>query len=178
LIEHLSTLVDGFPGAANQTRCFAHTINIAAKAILKQFDVPKAKPGTVLDEASQALSALAKEVDSEECTEQEAWEADDEDEDDRPLDRWVDLREGLTAEEVSELDESTQPVQSTLVKVCSLFGRVLTRILTQYIAASSRVRPQELDNYTPPSMVCHSRRPPPPPSDDAARCFNALELNL
>jgi hypothetical protein len=37
--------------------------------------------------------------------------------DDRPLDTWVDLHEGLTEEEVTELNESTRPVRLMLVKV-------------------------------------------------------------
>ncbi|KAI9430133.1 hypothetical protein BJY52DRAFT_1100033, partial [Lactarius psammicola] len=38
MVQHLSTLLDIFPGSTNQTCCFAHTINISAKSILKQFD--------------------------------------------------------------------------------------------------------------------------------------------
>jgi hypothetical protein len=34
MIEHLSTLVENFPGAANQTRCFTHILNLVAKSIL------------------------------------------------------------------------------------------------------------------------------------------------
>lgn len=116
MIQYLSTMIDGFPGAANQTRCFAHTINLSAKAILKQFDAPNARPGAILTEAAQALADLAKGLDSEERREREMWEADNEE--DAPLDRWVNLREGLTEEEVEELDESTQPVQAMLIKVC------------------------------------------------------------
>jgi hypothetical protein len=85
----------------------------------------------------QALANLAKELDSEECIEQEAWETDEDKDDedgkdgkdntvdtdnddkvddnnlkvdDQPLDTWVDLHKGLTEEEVSELKESMQPV--------------------------------------------------------------------
>ncbi|KAI9448956.1 hypothetical protein BJY52DRAFT_1127120, partial [Lactarius psammicola] len=52
MITHLSTIVDAFPGAANQTRCFVHTINISAKLILKQFDISKTRPGVTLDAAA------------------------------------------------------------------------------------------------------------------------------
>ena len=38
----------------------------------------------------------------------EAWETDDNEEDDRPLDTWVDLHEGLTEDELRELDVSAQ----------------------------------------------------------------------
>lgn len=118
LVQHLSTIIDGFPGAANQTRCFAHTINISAKSILQQFDIPDTKPGAILSEAAQALANLAKGLDSEERQAQETWEADDNEEEDAPLDTWVDLHEGLTEEEAAELEESTQPVRSMLIKVC------------------------------------------------------------
>ncbi|KAF8954084.1 hypothetical protein BDZ97DRAFT_1600447, partial [Flammula alnicola] len=38
MVEHLGDILDEFPGAANQTRCFAHTLGISAKSVLKQFD--------------------------------------------------------------------------------------------------------------------------------------------
>jgi hypothetical protein len=57
MIEHLSTLIENFPGAANQTRCFTHILNLVAKSILRQFDTPKkAADGDFrdLDDASDA----------------------------------------------------------------------------------------------------------------------------
>lgn len=41
VIKHLSTLVDNFPGAPNQMRCFTHILNLVAKSILRQFNVAK-----------------------------------------------------------------------------------------------------------------------------------------
>ncbi|KAI9429854.1 hypothetical protein H4582DRAFT_1783653, partial [Lactarius indigo] len=38
MIDHLGVLLDGFPGSANQTRCFLYILNITAKSIIKQFD--------------------------------------------------------------------------------------------------------------------------------------------
>src|SRR5258708_30030525 len=35
------TKSNDFPGHANQTWCFAHTLSISAEAVLKQFDIPK-----------------------------------------------------------------------------------------------------------------------------------------
>jgi len=118
MVEHLSEVLDEFPGAANQTHCFAHTLNISAKAILKQFDIPKAKNGEVLDMAAQALADLAKELDVEEQSEWETQEMGDDKEDDQPLDVWVDLCEGLTEVQTRDLDVSVQPVRSMLIKVC------------------------------------------------------------
>jgi len=107
MIDHLSEIVDEFPGSANQTRCFAHTLNLSAKAILKQFDVPKAKSDEVLDEATQALAELAEDLDLEEREEQETREIEEDSGGDQHIE---DYREGLTDEEVRELDESVQPV--------------------------------------------------------------------
>ncbi len=118
MLQHLGEILDDFPGSANQTRCFAHTLNLSAKAIIKQFDVPKSRVGDDLDEAAEALAAMAKDLDLEDRVEQQSREAEDEDPEDQPLDAWVDFREGLTEEEVEELDKSVQPVRSTLFKVC------------------------------------------------------------
>ena len=38
MIEELEHLLNDFPGAANQMRCFAHIINLVVKSILRQFD--------------------------------------------------------------------------------------------------------------------------------------------
>ncbi|KAI0337369.1 hypothetical protein BDW22DRAFT_1304642, partial [Trametopsis cervina] len=38
LIDELSNQVEEFPGEANRVRCFAHILNLAAKAVLSQFD--------------------------------------------------------------------------------------------------------------------------------------------
>ena len=65
MLEHLGKILDDFLGSANQTRCFAHTLNLSAKAIIKQFDVPKLRVGDNLDEAAEALAAMAKDLDLE-----------------------------------------------------------------------------------------------------------------
>lgn len=114
MINHLSEIVDDFPGLANQTRCFSHTLNLSAKAILKQFDVPKAKSGEVLDEAVQALAELAEDLDLEERMEQETREIEEDGGDDQPLHPWENFREGLADDEIRELDESVQPVMRPL----------------------------------------------------------------
>ena len=43
MIEHLSVLLNTFSGALNQTRCFAHILNLVAKNVLHQFEAPKKK---------------------------------------------------------------------------------------------------------------------------------------
>lgn len=117
MIFKLSEILDKFPGATNQMCCFAHTISILAKVILKQFDVPKKKEGDMLDKAAQALSDMAQELEFEEHVEQETQERKDGEEEDQMLDTWVDFHEGLMEEEVTALDVSIQPVRSMFVKV-------------------------------------------------------------
>ena len=117
MIACLSDTLNSFPGAANQMCCFAHTLSIAAKAILKQFDVPKGKADEDLDDAAQAYAELTDELDVEERSVLEFQEVEDDDEDDHPLDSWVDFRDGMTEDEVRELDASIQPVRSMLSKV-------------------------------------------------------------
>jgi hypothetical protein len=124
IVEHLSETLDSFPGMTNQTRCFVHTLSISAKAILKQFDVPKEQNDKVLDVAAQAFADLAKELEVEEKLALESQEVEDNKEDDQPLDSWVDLQDGLTEEQLEELDASIQPVQLMLIKVCFVYHLV------------------------------------------------------
>lgn len=63
MCDELGDLLESFNGQLGRVRCFAHILNLAAKAILRQFDVPKAKAGEVLNEAEQALADLMKDVD-------------------------------------------------------------------------------------------------------------------
>ena len=65
MCDELGDLLEGFDGQLGRIRCFAHILNLAAKAILRQFEVPKAKAGAVLSDAEQALADLMKDVDLE-----------------------------------------------------------------------------------------------------------------
>jgi hypothetical protein len=101
-----------------QTRCFLHILNITAKVIIKQFDVPKAKNGVAMDNAAQALANLAEGLDAEEREAYEVQECQDNEVEDPPLDRWIDYQAGLTEEERNKIALGIRPVQTTLTKVC------------------------------------------------------------
>jgi hypothetical protein len=58
MVEELSYLVVAFDGKASQTQCFAYILNLIAKSIIKQFDLPKGKVGEALDEVVGELVAL------------------------------------------------------------------------------------------------------------------------
>ena len=121
MVEHLATLVENFPGAANQTRCFTHILNLVAKSILHQFDMAKktaANDPPDLNEAYDALALLADELedgilddDVEDDGEQGEEEEDDDDE------GLGDERGGMSEEDVAELEQSLIPVRLMLTKV-------------------------------------------------------------
>jgi hypothetical protein len=104
MINHLSMLLEDFPGPSNQTRCFLHILNIMAKSIIQQFDVPKTKNSAVLDKAAQALANLAEGLETEEEEAYEAQEYTDDKGDDPPLDRWIDFGSGLTDKQREEIE--------------------------------------------------------------------------
>jgi len=117
MIDELAELLDDFPGAANRTRCFTHILNLVAKSVMKQFDLPKARAGEALDAATQALANLAGDIESEEASMEDDLVGDDEEDDDG--EGLGDIRDEMSADEIAALDESLQPVRLVLVKVNS-----------------------------------------------------------
>jgi hypothetical protein len=63
MFVHLETVLPDFLGAIDQTQCFAHTVNLCAKSILKHFDLPKKDDAEALDHAANALADLADNID-------------------------------------------------------------------------------------------------------------------
>ena len=118
MVDELSNLLDDFLGAPNRTRCFTHILNLIAKSILKQFDLPKAKADEALDAAAQALADLAGEIEVEEELMGDDLVGDDKDDD--SSEGLADIRGEMSAEEIVELDESLRPVCLVLVKVNSV----------------------------------------------------------
>jgi hypothetical protein len=124
MIEHLSTLVDNFPGAPNQTRCFTHILNLVTKSVLHQFEVAK-KSGPVdseqLNDTTKELALLAQELDlgpdgadngENDYDNDEGDEENDDDDDDGG-----DGENGMTEEELAELQTSLVPIRLMLTKV-------------------------------------------------------------
>ena len=116
MISELETMIDEFPGAINQTRCFLHTINLVVKTILRQFDLPKKQADNLLDKAKAELHDLAGNLELEELISQQQGNTDDDDDDDN-VEGWVDEREEMTEMEREELDQSVGPLRLMLTKV-------------------------------------------------------------
>ena len=124
MVKHIATLIPNFPGPANQTRCFTHILNLVAKSILRQFDVVKAGgDSSEINEASDALASLALELDSDtvgnDDEDGESDGGDDEDDgDDNNEDGGLgDGRDGMSQEEVAELEANIVPIRLMLTKV-------------------------------------------------------------
>jgi hypothetical protein len=131
MIEHLATLIETFPGAANQTRCFAHVLNLVAKSVLRQFEVPKANGKNVLCEAARELAAVSDELgDADEVFENGNDDGDDVVDDvgddvvdaddgvvDDDDDGLPDERKRMSKEELMDLDKSVKPIRLVLTKV-------------------------------------------------------------
>jgi hypothetical protein len=114
MIEELADLLDDFPGAANQTHCFLHILNLVVKSIIKQFDLPKAQADGIINEATKELLALAGDIDLEEEQTRDDGKDDDDNDDEEG---WVDERQSMAEWEKDKLDESVQPVRLLLTKV-------------------------------------------------------------
>ena len=128
MIDHLSSLVDNFPGAANQIRCFNHILNLVAKSILRQFDAPK-KDSRTSEDDENLLAGLAQELDNETDNE------DEEDLTDYNDDDWAnkDGRQGMSREQVVKLEDSLVPVRLMLAKVHQFQTQSLLIINSYYI---------------------------------------------
>ena len=121
MIEHLATLIESFPGAANQTQCFTHILNLVAKSVLHQFEVPKLKGGKVLDDAARGLATIFNNLEdddmelngvSNEGNEDGSEGSDDVDDDivDDDEDGLLDKRNGMSEKELASLEKSVKPV--------------------------------------------------------------------
>ena len=116
MVVELSKRLHDFPGATNRSRCFTHTLNLAAKSIIQQFDLPKIEATIVLDEAAKELVKLTKEMELEELTSC-GGAGDEEEEEEDNTDGWVDENVLLSDKEKEVLNESMKPVRLMLVKV-------------------------------------------------------------
>jgi hypothetical protein len=123
MVEHLATLIDTFPGAANQTRCFAHILNLVAKSVLRQFEAPKVKGKKVIKDAAKELAAVFDELDDDasETGGNEGGDVGNDDEDDDVVDDdedgLPDEQDGMSEEELTNLEESVKPIRLMLTKV-------------------------------------------------------------
>jgi hypothetical protein len=156
MIDELRLLLEAFPGASNQTRCFLHIINLVAKSVLRQFEPPNGRDKDLLSEVAKELAALAEDL--EESVDDHNGEDDDDDElEDDNEDGEQDGRKGMSDEEIAELEESVQPVRLVLAKV-SLFKLSLNLFTHMRCScARSHFRLKTLPPSSSPNGIRHWR---------------------
>jgi hypothetical protein len=110
----------------NRARCFLHVLNLVARSLLKQLELPENEAEDLTIEEKHALRnilELAKGIQNKGDTIQIDWE-DEDSEGDETYDEYlvdqvneVEPALTLTPEEELELKESMAPITRTLVKV-------------------------------------------------------------
>ena len=116
----IDALADDLPdfSQANRTCCFLHIVNLIAKTLLKQFDVPGKQAEDVANEAERLLLKLVKDIDIEEMMTRldtaNKSEGDNDDDEDN-VKGWVDEMKLLSEEERKNLGEHIAPVRLVLV---------------------------------------------------------------
>jgi hypothetical protein len=148
MITELSSLLPEFPGAANRSRCFTHILNLAAKSIIRQFDLPKVQADAAMSDAAKELAKLAVNLEIEEILSCQTEGEDGEDEDD-DVDGWLDENELMSEEEKEEWDKTAAPVRLMLVKVRLFLSHLLSanQILTRTIASQICLCCEELVHH-------------------------------
>jgi hypothetical protein len=121
MIDELAKRIAWFPGAENRARCFNHIIALAAKSLIRQFDVPKAQADVELDKAEKELRDLAKGIDIENEIAEGEVEMPDDDEGQENGDGWVDEVAALSIADREELEANIRPIRLVLVKVSGFF---------------------------------------------------------
>ncbi len=114
MINELANLLDNFPGAANQTRCFTHILNLVVKSILAQFELPKSRANIGDD-----LLKLAEGIELEEEITAKDSEEGEEGEDDN-VEGWIDEREEMGERQLEELEARIEPIRLLLIKVSAI----------------------------------------------------------
>jgi hypothetical protein len=176
MIQYLSDALDEFPGPANQTRCFVHTINLIAKSILKPFDVRKAKDIREFNDVVHALGDSAEGDDPEDCTEQTA--GNNGEEDDNEEEKGDDDDDEEEEEEDDDDDASLGPIRSMLLKVCLRFKDPNPTLLTNVEATENFVRTQELNDHPSAWLVQDALHSRSFLMHDAPGCIHSLELHF
>lgn len=111
MIEELANLLNNFPGAANQTRCFTHILNLVVKSILAQFELPKGK-ANIADKILKLAEGLELE---EEISAKEGEEGEEGDDDN--VEGWIDEREEMNEQQLEALEARVEPIRLLLIKV-------------------------------------------------------------
>ena len=89
MITELAALLPNFPDAPNCSCCFTHVLNLTAKSIICQFDLPKNLAEVAVTKSKKELAQLAENLEVEEALMQESGDDEGSDEDiDEDIEGW------------------------------------------------------------------------------------------
>lgn len=108
MIRHLGETLNEFPGSANQTWCFAHTVNLITKSILKPFDTQKTKNIQAFNDMADTLARSDKAEDVEQAI------GDNEEKEDKDKD----IGDEPDPDMDNEANMGLEPIRTMLLKVC------------------------------------------------------------
>jgi hypothetical protein len=154
LTTELADLVAHFGGPTSRTRCFLHVINLVAKSLIKQFDLPKDIPTDALQLPNLEM---ARDTRSEnEATIAENGDGDPDAEDADNEDGWVDEINQLTAHERTAFETNIRPIRLMLAKV-SWNSYMIRDVKSLVHSPVTQTRLQDCPLYYTPSP-CVERR--------------------
>jgi hypothetical protein len=118
-----TSYLDGLPNsfeAVNRVRCFNHTMQLSAKALMKPFDTPISPDDSDVDEPTDIDDALSVEGDDKEGDGEDIdfGSVSSDDQDERENGASDDPLEGLDADAQQQLLDDTAAVRTMLDKVC------------------------------------------------------------
>lgn len=119
MFPELEKLLPNFRGLNAHVRCFAHTVNLTAKGVLRPFEPNKKKDDSADTEGAAVSGSGFDDTALEELRAQlrDLEENGDQEKDD--LEGFVEVLDEMTDNEREEWNEAVQPLRSALTKVSS-----------------------------------------------------------
>lgn len=155
MINELEGCLEKFSRVESRMRCFTHIVNLIVQTIIRQFDIPKAKEGGLVDGAMKELQVLATDIDIKELLTR-ANNASKDADNDNDLEGWANEQSRMSTSDLKRFEADVQPIQQMLVKVSlclslrhpHLVGMLLMFTLLQ--ALQSGICNEELTYNCPP----------------------------
>jgi hypothetical protein len=123
MIQYLSEALTKFSELTNQTRCFAHTINLIVKSILKPFELQKDKEIQEFNDVIQNLADVLEDGDIEEEDREDDEDNDNnnDNKDNEDNEDNKDNKDNKDNDDKAEYDMSLSPIKLMLLKVSLRF---------------------------------------------------------
>ncbi|KAG1777141.1 hypothetical protein EV702DRAFT_970247 [Suillus placidus] len=122
----LEDLVAHFGGESARTHCFLHVVNLIAKSLIKEFDLPKKKADEVLSRAEEDMQEFTTDIEWEDqITVAENRDGDPNSDKFDNTEGWVDEMSELMDVKRKELQTNIQPIRLLLVKLRKLAYKMI-----------------------------------------------------